>query len=236
MRDTTRRRLIAVGGAVGLSALAGCLDAGPAGDDGTEADDADQEVDHEQSEGNVEIVDPEDGDTVESPFTVEMDVEDFELVPTDEGPSEAGVEEEGENGADADDNNDDEEAGELADDTGHLHVIVDRDPFEPGEEIPEASGIIHLGDGDTEAEVDLSEGEYDLVAQASDSAHIAFDAVDEISITVENGSENGEHDPDDDGGLPDEDDDPDGDDDPDDADGGDEADGGDDADDAADDE
>ena len=188
MIDCTRRRLIAAGSAAGLSILAGCAD--DAGDDGDPANDDDgpyeaddtgdengqdddgtddeaQDVDYDNPAGSVSFVEPGDGDTVESPFTVEMEVSDFELVSTDDG--------------------------EIDDDTGHLHVLVDSDPIEPGDNIPEASGYLHLDDGDTEAELDLSDGEYDLVAQAGDSGHIAFDLVDEISITVENGD--GEHDP-----------------------------------------
>ncbi|WP_254863790.1 DUF4399 domain-containing protein [Halovivax gelatinilyticus] len=191
MNDVTRRRLLAAGALGSVGVAAGCLDgAGPAADDETEPDDAGDdtdpsddetadpvtdEIDHEDPTGSVAFVEPEDGDTVESPFTVELEVTDFDLVAT------------GDN-------------GELADDTGHHHILIDREPVDPGEPITDGPGYLHLDGGEEEMELDLSEGEYTLIAQPGDSAHVAFDMTDEIAISVENG--NGEHDPDDEGAFP----------------------------------
>ncbi len=180
MRDPARRHVIVAGGTLGIGALAGCINPedgeGPEPDEenGAPADDTGVDIDHENPAGSVEFVEPEDCDTVESPFTVELETTDFDVTGGEEG--------------------------ELADDTGHHHILIDRDPVEPGDVIPDGPGYLHLNHGETETELDLSAGEYDLIAQPGDGSHTAFDMTDEISITVENGD--GEHDPDDDAPFP----------------------------------
>lgn len=156
----------------GVAALAGCSglvedydeDEEPDGDGGD--DEAVDDVDHEQPDGDVEFVTPEDGDEVSSPVEIELDAEDFELQPAE-----------------------DDEVPE--DGAGHHHVLVDEDCVEPGYVIPHDDGYHHLEDGDEEIELDLEPGEYDLCAQAGDAQHNAYDMTDEITIEVaDDGDEN----------------------------------------------
>ena len=168
----TRRKfgtLVALG-AVGLS---GCIGEDDTDDEEPTDDDTDDEepvdddeevtVDDQPDDAAAMFVTPEDGDTVESPVEFEAEVEGVELAP----------------------------AGEAVEGEGHLHILVDQDCFEDGETIPgpsdeaEEDGIYHWGDGQSEGEIDLEPGEYDLCLQLADGPHRAFGETDEISITVE---------------------------------------------------
>lgn len=183
-RTTTRRRYLTAGVTAAFAALAGCSDLiqeyeeedeAPSEEDANESSnetDADEEtvdnVDHENPEGSLEFVQPEDGDEVSSPVSIELAVEGLELeaVSEDESPE---------------------------DGVGHLHVIVDEACLEPGYVIPQEDGYHHLSDGETETELDLEPGEYNLCAQAGDDQHNAYDMTDEITIEVtEGGEENGD--------------------------------------------
>ena len=170
---TTRRRLLASSAAIGLATVAGCTDADEGGDpvwgtgpdeEGEDADSAEEaeddlpeDVDYEDPDGEVAFVEPEDGAEVTSPVEVEMDAEDFEVRPDGDAPQQG---------------------------AGHLHLLVDEDPVEPREPIPFEEGYVHYGDGELEDELELEPGEYDLVCQASDDAHVAYAMTDERSITV----------------------------------------------------
>ncbi|APX00062.1 hypothetical protein CHINAEXTREME_10800 [Halobiforma lacisalsi AJ5] len=116
------------------------------------------EIDHENPEGSVEFVQPEDGAEVTNPVAFEAEVEGLELEPAEEEDPEDG--------------------------TGHLHVIVDQGCVEPGYVIPQDEGYHHLGDGESEIELDLEPGEYDLCLQASDGIHNAYGLTDESTIEV----------------------------------------------------
>ncbi len=128
-----------------------------------EDDEEDVSVEEQPDDAAATFVTPEDGDTVESPVEIEAEVEAIELV----------------------------EAGEPVVGEGHLHVLVDNDPFEEGETIPgpgdeaEDDGLYHWGDGASGGELDLDPGEYDLILQIADGPHRAFGEYDEIQITVE---------------------------------------------------
>ena len=102
------------------------------------------------------IASPEDGATVQSPFTVGMEAEGLTIEP----------------------------AGEARDGAGHFHLMVDTDCVAPGQVIPEDEGHLHYGDGATEAELNLSAGEHSLCLQAGDGAHTALGLTDEVTITV----------------------------------------------------
>ncbi|MCU4924826.1 DUF4399 domain-containing protein [Halobacteria archaeon AArc-dxtr1] len=168
--------------ALGALGLSGCLDDDEADDMDDEADDMDDEADDMDDEADdmddenddVDVDDqpddaaamfvvPEDGETVTSPVEIEADVENVDLAP----------------------------AGEAVVGEGHLHVLVDQDCFDDGETIPgpsddaEDDGIFHWGDGQSEGELDLEPGEYDLCLQLGDGPHRAFGETDEITITVE---------------------------------------------------
>ncbi|ELY51421.1 DUF4399 domain-containing protein [Natronorubrum bangense] len=168
----TRRTfgMLAMVGAVGVS---GCLgeddpdeDDPEDGNDDVEngaEDDEEVTVADQPDDAAAMFVTPEDGDTVESPVEIEAEVEGVELAP----------------------------AGEAVEGEGHLHVLVDQDCFEEGETFPgpsdeaEEDGFYHWGDGQSEGEIDLEPGEYDLCLQLADGPHRAFGETDEISITVE---------------------------------------------------
>jgi hypothetical protein len=104
----------------------------------------------------VSIASPDDGATVESPFGVVMEAEDFALEP----------------------------AGQVRAGAGHLHVVVDAAGVAEGDAIPDDSTHLHLGDAAREIEVDLPPGEHTLCAQAGDGAHVALDLTHEITIRV----------------------------------------------------
>ncbi|WP_440771597.1 DUF4399 domain-containing protein [Natronorubrum sp. DTA28] len=193
-RSPTRRRYLTAGVTTGLVALAGCSDLIEEydEDDGPEEETGDgdrvEDVDHENPEGELEVVSPDDGDEVTSPVEIEMDVEDFEL---------QAVEDDG----------DDDEADAPDDGAGHLHVIVDEGCVDPGYMIPLEDGYHHLSEGETEIELDLEPGEYELCAQAGDDQHNAYEMTDELSIEVvendddaDDGSEDGDESDDDDNG------------------------------------
>lgn len=98
------------------------------------------------------------GDTVSSPLTVEFETAgDFTI----------------------------EEAGEINENAGHMHVMVDVDCVAVGEVIPSDDNHIHFGDGSTSADLDLEPGEHTLCLQAGDGEHTALDLTDEITVTVE---------------------------------------------------
>ena len=121
-----------------------------------------------------------------------MEIEDFELQAVDAD--------------DGNDGDDDDEADAPDDGAGHLHVIVDEGCVEPGYVIPFEDGYLHLDEGESETELDLEPGEYDLCAQAGDDQHNAYDMIEELSIEVvedvdgaDEGSEDDESETDDDG-------------------------------------
>ena len=114
-------------------------------------------IDYETPDGAVTFTTPEDGATVVSPVEWAADVEGFVVEPATAG---------------------------LNDGAGHLHVLVDRPFFEPGEEIPSAEDSIHYGDGQTTAEIELEPGEYTLRLQAGDALHNAYDLGDTVDIEV----------------------------------------------------
>jgi hypothetical protein len=77
-----------------------------------------------------------------------------------------------------------EPAGEVHDGSGHLHVMVDVPCIEPGQPIPKDDQHVHLGQGQTEADLPLAAGEHTLCLQAGDGAHTALDVTREITLTV----------------------------------------------------
>ena len=123
---------------------------------------------------------PNDGDVVTSPVEIEMEIEDFELqaVGADDG----------------NDGGDDDEADAPDDGAGHPHVIVDEGCVDPGYLTPLEGGYLHLTEGETQIELDLEPGEYDLCAQAGDDQHNAYDMIDELSIEVAEDVDDGNED------------------------------------------
>ncbi|MGH6913372.1 MAG: DUF4399 domain-containing protein [Geminicoccales bacterium] len=72
--------------------------------------------------------------------------------------------------------------------TGHHHLLVDADPPQPGEPIPNDRNHLHFGAGETEARLtDLPPGEYTLQMLLGDAAHYPHNppiASEKIRITV----------------------------------------------------
>ncbi|MDX1523549.1 MAG: DUF4399 domain-containing protein [Anaerolineae bacterium] len=109
----------------------------------------------------VSFVSPVDGDTVTSPFTVEMVAEELTVEPA------------GEN---------------IEAFQGHMHILVNTDFVAPGETITNDEQHLHFGDGSLETELELEPGDYTLRLQFADGAHTALEGDiyrDEINITVE---------------------------------------------------
>lgn len=77
-----------------------------------------------------------------------------------------------------------EPAGEVADGSGHFHLIVDAGCVATGEQIPADDTHIHLADGASETELSLPAGEHTLCLQAGDGHHAALALTDEITVTV----------------------------------------------------
>jgi hypothetical protein len=134
----------------------------PADDAAEEPADDEYSVD-DQPDAAASFVSPSDGDTVPSPFTVELAADGVELAP----------------------------AGEPAVGEAHQHVMVDIGCYDSGESIPgpsdadEAEGRFHLGDGSDSREIDLEPGTYELCVQLADGIHQAFGSTETITVTVE---------------------------------------------------
>ena len=94
----------------------------------------------------VNFVEPQDGATLSSPVKVTMSVTGMIVQP----------------------------AGELADGTGHHHIIVDSDPVAKGTAVMSDEQHIHFGKGQTETELVLSPGEHTLGLQFANGAHISY--------------------------------------------------------------
>lgn len=112
----------------------------------------------EAEEMSVEIVSPGDGEVVSSPVKFEMSATGIEIEP----------------------------AGEVTDNAGHFHLMVDVGCVTPGEVIPgDTEGYNHFGKAQTETELELEPGEHTICLQVGDGVHTALDVTDEITITVE---------------------------------------------------
>lgn len=78
-------------------------------------------------------------------------------------------------------------AGEILENSGHMHILVDTDFIPAGEVIPNDEQHLHFGDASTSTELTLSPGSHTLRLQLANGAHIALDGDqyrDEIVITV----------------------------------------------------
>ena len=78
-------------------------------------------------------------------------------------------------------------AGDIKENSGHMHILVDEDFVAPGEVILASDTMLHYGDGQTKTTLDLPPGEHTLRLQFANGAHIALEGDqyrDEITITV----------------------------------------------------
>ena len=100
------------------------------------------------------FVSPQDGAKVTSPLKIQMGIEGMTVQP----------------------------AGELVENTGHHHLIIDGAPVDKGVVVPADDKHIHFGQGQTETEVELSPGEHTLTLQFADGYHQSYGP--EMSTTI----------------------------------------------------
>ncbi len=110
---------------------------------------------HAQS---VDFIEPKDGDTVPTTFTVKFKVTGMRVVP----------------------------AGDTTEGTGHHHLLIDARDIDSGVVIPNDNQHKHFGKGQTESQVFLQPGRYRLTLQFADGAHRSYGEGmrKSISITV----------------------------------------------------
>lgn len=171
MPERLSRRKFAALAASTTAAIAGCSDGAPddggSGDqDGNRTDDgtgtpAEGEAPIDVDEAaSVSFEAPEDGATAANGVTVSMRAENLTI----------------------------EEAGEVNDNAGHFHVIIDEGAVEIGEEIPNDETHLHFGDGSSRTVLDLEPGTHELTLQAADGQHRALDLTDTVEVEVEEAS------------------------------------------------
>lgn len=110
-------------------------------------------------EAKIYFVEPADGATVKSPFTVKMGIDGMKV----------------------------QAAGEIVPGTGHHHIVIDAAPVAKGTAVPADDQHKHFGKGQTETELTLTPGEHKLQLQFANGAHISYgpQLQTEITITVE---------------------------------------------------
>jgi len=65
-------------------------------------------------------------------------------------------------------------AGELVENAGHHHLLIDTDPVDLGKVIPADDKHLHFGKGQTETTVKLPPGKHRLQLQFADGAHRSY--------------------------------------------------------------
>ena len=95
------------------------------------------------------------GAQVQSPFKVQMGVQGMEVRP----------------------------AGELKEDTGHHHILINKDPLPKGQVIPADEAHRHYGGGQSKVELKLKPGKYKLTLQFADGIHRSYGP--ELSQSIE---------------------------------------------------
>ena len=107
---------------------------------------------------SVSLVEPANGATVTSPFKVRFGVKGMSVAP----------------------------AGEIVANRGHHHLVINGGPVPTGESVPFSDRSLHFGKGQTETDVSLPPGNYQLTAQFANGAHQSYGKPmsQTISITV----------------------------------------------------
>jgi hypothetical protein len=100
----------------------------------------------EKPKGRVFFSEPKDGAEINGPVKVVMGVEGMEIKP----------------------------AGEVIEGAGHHHILINRDFMPAGQVIPTDDNHKHFGKGQTEAELNLSPGDYKLTLQFADGLHRSY--------------------------------------------------------------
>ena len=96
---------------------------------------------------SVAILNPQDGDVVSSPVTVQFDVQGMTLAP----------------------------AGDATPNTGHHHLLVDVPAPDLGQVIPKDAQHLHFGQGQAMAEITLAPGQHTLQLLLGDGNHVPHD-------------------------------------------------------------
>jgi Domain of unknown function (DUF4399) len=65
-------------------------------------------------------------------------------------------------------------AGEMADNTGHHHLVIDSAPVKKGDVVPADATHVHFGKGQTETTLKLPPGKHKLQLQFADGAHKSY--------------------------------------------------------------
>jgi len=99
-----------------------------------------------QGKDGVFFVEPKDGATVGQEFKVVMGVRGKTIAP----------------------------AGNMTENTGHHHLLIDTDPVKAGDVVPVDDRHVHFGKGQTETMVKLPPGDHTLQLQFADGAHRSF--------------------------------------------------------------
>ena len=121
-------------------------------------------VEEDAAEQSVAFFDPLDGTTVSSPFEVLMTATGLVVEPS----------------------------GEVNEDAGHFHILVDTDFVAAGEVIPTDEVHLHYGKGQTAVSLELEPGEHTLRLQFADGLHTALEGdqyTDTITVIVVAGDE-----------------------------------------------
>ena len=105
---------------------------------------------------SVWFVEPKDGATVTSPFKVVFGIKGMAV----------------------------ERAGEIKPDSGHHHLLINRDPMTSGEAIPVDAAHLHFGKAQTGAEIKLPPGSYKLTMQFGNGAHVSYGPAMAASINI----------------------------------------------------
>ena len=95
---------------------------------------------------SVSLVEPVSGATVSSPFKVRFGVKGMTVEP----------------------------AGDIKPNSGHHHLVINGEAVPAGQSVPFTERSLHFGKGQTEAEITLPPGSYNLTAQFANGAHQSY--------------------------------------------------------------
>ncbi|WP_254841298.1 DUF4399 domain-containing protein [Natronomonas marina] len=166
MRESiSRRTFAAMAASAATVPLAGCQSDGSGngngdgGGNGESSGDGDAPIEYD-GDASVAFGTPEDGATAANGVTVSMTAENFTI----------------------------ESSGEVNENSGHFHIVIDEGPVETGETIPNDDSHLHYGDGSTRTVLDLEPGTHELTLQVGDGKHRALPLTDTVEVTVEEAS------------------------------------------------
>ncbi|MFN8440311.1 MAG: DUF4399 domain-containing protein [Caldilineaceae bacterium] len=80
-----------------------------------------------------------------------------------------------------------EPAGDVHENAGHMHILIDKGFVASGEAVPKDATDLHFGQGQLTATLTLPVGEHQLLLQFANGAHVAMDGAqyrDTITVTV----------------------------------------------------